>query len=129
MNKKLLVSVFLCLFVFSLGMLAQEKRGKTKSFFMKEAKEGQFYEFLLRADGWGGIWEYEVPREDAGELHEKKSEIFTVLGFTSVEPHRVVCKIEIGGKKSRMPLTEIKPIKKDCSNNMVIEDYLKFLGI
>jgi len=78
MNKKLLVSVFLCLFVFSLGMLAQEKRGKTKSFFMKEAKEGQFYEFLLRADGWGGIWEYEVPREDAGELHEKKSEIFNV---------------------------------------------------
>jgi hypothetical protein len=60
---------------------------------------------------------------------EKKSEIFTVLGFTSVEPHRVVCKIEIGGKKSRIPLTEIKPINKDSPNNMVIEDYLKFLGI
>jgi len=60
---------------------------------------------------------------------EKKSEIFTVLGFTSVEPHRVVCKIEIGDKKSRMPLTEIEPIKKDSPNNIVIEDYLKFLGI
>ena len=60
---------------------------------------------------------------------EKKSEIFTVLGFTSVEPHRVVCKIEIGGKKSRMPLTEIEPIEKDSPNNLVIEDYLKFLGI
>jgi len=60
---------------------------------------------------------------------EKDSEIFMVLGFTSVEPHRVVCKIEIGGKKSRMPLTEIEPIEKDSPNNLVIEDYLKFLVI
>ena len=60
---------------------------------------------------------------------EKNSEIFTVLGFTSVEPHRVVCKIEIGGKKSRMPLTEMEPIKKVSHNYIVIGDYLKFLGI
>ena len=60
---------------------------------------------------------------------ERKSEIFTVLGFTSVEPHRVVCKINLNGSKSRMPLTEIDPIEKDSVNSIVIDDYLEFLGL
>ena len=53
MNKKLLVSVFLCLFVFSLGMFAQKK----------EEKSGA-YELLLRTDivdGFNGgvTWDFE----------------------------------------------------------------------
>lgn len=60
---------------------------------------------------------------------EKDSELFTVLGFSSIEPHRVVCEIDIKGMKSRMPLTEIEPIEKNSSNSIVIGDYLKFLRI
>ena len=60
---------------------------------------------------------------------EKDSELFTVLGFISIEPHRVVCEIDLKGIKSRMPLTEIEPIEKNSSNSIVIGDYLKFLRI
>ncbi|OGJ22061.1 hypothetical protein A3K73_08620 [Candidatus Pacearchaeota archaeon RBG_13_36_9] len=60
---------------------------------------------------------------------EENSRKFTVLRFTSITPHRVVCEIEYGeGIKSRMPLTEIEPIDKDSSNNIVINDYLKFIN-
>lgn len=52
----------------------------------------------------------------------------TVLGFTSVRPHRVVCKTDINGFKSRTPLTEIEPIEEDSVNSIVIGDYLEFLG-
>ncbi len=48
MNKKLLVSVFLCFFILTLGMFAQKKEEGVKT-----------YEFLLRADVWGGLWELE----------------------------------------------------------------------
>jgi len=58
---------------------------------------------------------------------DKNSEIFTVLGFTSVTPHRVVCEINLKGTISRMPLTEIEPIEKNSSNYIVIDDYLKFI--
>ena len=58
---------------------------------------------------------------------DKNSEIFTVLGFTSVTPHRVVCEIDLKGTISRMPLTEIEPIEKNSSNYIVIDDYLKFI--
>ena len=57
----------------------------------------------------------------------KDSETFTVLGFTSVTPHRVVCEIDLKGTPSRMPLSEIEPIDKNSSNHMVIDDYLKFI--
>jgi len=57
----------------------------------------------------------------------KKSDIFTVLGFTSVTPRRVVCEIDLKGITSLMPLTEIEPIEKNSSNHMVIDDYLKFI--
>ena len=60
---------------------------------------------------------------------EKDSELFTVLEFISIEPHRVVCEIDLKGIKSRMPLTEIEPIEKNSSNSIVIGDYLKFLRI
>ena len=62
-------------------------------------------------------------------IDEKDSELFTVLGFMSIEPHRVVCEIDLKGIKSRMPLTEIEPIEKNSSNSIVIGDYLKFLRI
>lgn len=53
---------------------------------------------------------------------------FKVLRFTSIVPHRVVCEIEFEeGIKSRMPLTEIESIDKKSSNNIVIDDYLKFI--
>lgn len=58
----------------------------------------------------------------------KKSAIFTVLKFTSVTPHRVVCEIDIYGVKSRMPLTEIEPLEKRSPNEIVISDYLEFIG-
>ena len=58
---------------------------------------------------------------------DKNSEIFTVLGFTSVTPHRVVCEIDLKGIISRMPLSEIEPIEKNSSNYIVIDDYLKFV--
>ena len=61
--------------------------------------------------------------------NEKRSELFTVLEFTSVEPHRVVCKIDLKGFKSRMPFTEIDPIENESVNSIVIKDYLKFIGI
>ena len=60
---------------------------------------------------------------------EKYSEVFTVLGFTSVEPYRVILKIDINGSKARTPLTEIVPIDKDSTNYVVINDYLRFLNI
>ena len=59
---------------------------------------------------------------------ESNSKIFTVLRFTSITPHRVVCEVDIDGTKSRMPITEIEPIKKDSPNEIVISDYLKFIG-
>jgi hypothetical protein len=52
----------------------------------------------------------------------------TVLGFTSVRPHRVVCRTDINGFEARMPLTEIEPIEEDSVNSIVIGDYLEFLG-
>ena len=55
------------------------------------------------------------------------SEIFTVLSFTSVTPHRVVCEIDLKGTLSRMPLSEIEPLGKNSSNSTVIDDYLHFL--
>ena len=58
---------------------------------------------------------------------DKDSETFTVLGFISVTPHRVVCEIDLKGTLSRMPLSEIEPIDKNSSNHMVIDDYLKFI--
>lgn len=54
---------------------------------------------------------------------------FTVLGFTSLEPNRVVCKIKINGVISRTPLTEIEPIEQTNHNFLIISDYLVFLGI
>lgn len=48
MNKKLLISVFLCFFILTLGIFAKKKGEKVKT-----------YEFLLRADVWGGVWELE----------------------------------------------------------------------
>jgi len=58
---------------------------------------------------------------------DKDSEIFTVLGFTSVTPHRVVCEIDLKSTLSRIPISEIEPIDKNSSNYMVIDDYLKFI--
>ena len=55
-------------------------------------------------------------------------EVLTVLGFTSVRPHRVVCRVDLNGSETRMPLTEIEPIKEDSANSIVIGDYLEFLG-
>lgn len=59
---------------------------------------------------------------------ESNSKIFKVLRFTSITPNRVVCEINIDGTISRMPLTEIEPIEKDSPNEIVISDYLKFIG-
>lgn len=60
---------------------------------------------------------------------DRKSRKFKVLRFTSIVPHRVVCEIEFeGGIKSRMSLTEIEPLDKESSNNIVISDYLKFIN-
>ena len=59
---------------------------------------------------------------------ESDSKIFTVLRFTSITPHRVVCEVDIDGTKSRMPITEIESIEKDSPNEIVISDYLKFIG-
>jgi len=61
--------------------------------------------------------------------NEEHSEIFTVLGFTSVTLHRVICEIDLNGSKSRIPLTEIEPIEKDTVNFIVIDDYIRFLSI
>lgn len=58
----------------------------------------------------------------------KKSVVFTVLKFTSVTPHRIVCEVDINGVKSRMPLTEIEPLEKRSPNEMVISDFLEFIG-
>ena len=58
---------------------------------------------------------------------DKDSETFTVLGFTSLTPHRVVCEIDLKGTLSRMPLSEIEPLEKNSSNSTVINDYLHFL--
>ena len=59
---------------------------------------------------------------------ENNSKIFKVLRFTSITPHRVVCEVDIAGTKSRMPITEIEPIDEDSPNEIVISDYLKFIG-
>lgn len=59
---------------------------------------------------------------------DRSSRRFKVLRFTSIVPHRVVCEIEFEeGIKSRMYLTEIEPLDRKSSNNMVINDYLKFI--
>ena len=58
---------------------------------------------------------------------DKDSIMFTVLGFTSVTPHRVVCEIDLKDTMSRMPLIEIEPVEKHSSNYFVIDDYLKFI--
>ena len=58
--------------------------------------------------------------EDSGEM--------TVLGFTSVRPHRVVCRVDPDSSKTLIPLTEIEPIEEDSVNSIVIGDYLEFLG-
>ena len=60
---------------------------------------------------------------------DKKSKRFTVLRFTSLTPHRIVCEIEFEERiKSRMPLTEIELMDKKSPNNIVISDYLKFIN-
>lgn len=65
---------------------------------------------------------------EAKMREDKKSKKFKVLRFTAIVPHRVVCEIEFEeGIKSRMPLTEIEPLDKKSSNNIVINDYLKFI--
>ena len=51
---------------------------------------------------------------------ESNSKIFTVLRFTSITPHRVVCEVDINDTKSRMPITKIEPIEKDSPNEIVI---------
>ncbi len=61
------------------------------------------------------------------KIRGEKSKIFTVLRFTSVEPHRVVCKIDLGGNKIRVPLTEIEPLDKRSTNSRILGDFLKFL--
>lgn len=58
----------------------------------------------------------------------KKSDVFTVLQFTSVTPRRVVCEIDLNGTTSLMPLTEIEPIEKKSTNTIVIDDYLTYIG-
>lgn len=58
----------------------------------------------------------------------KKSDIFTILGFTSVTPRRVVCEIDLNGTTSLMPLSEIEPIEKKSTNTVVIGDYLTYIG-
>lgn len=58
----------------------------------------------------------------------KKSETFTVLRFTSITPHRIVCEIDLKGTTSRMPLTEIEPTDKHSTNALVIGDYLTYIG-
>ena len=58
---------------------------------------------------------------------EKNSKVFTVLRFTSIEPHRVVCKVDLDGNKIRVPLTEIEPLDKKSGNGTVISDFLRFL--
>jgi len=59
---------------------------------------------------------------------QKKSDIFTVLKFTSVTPRRIVCEIDLKGTTSRMPITEIEPIDKKSANAVVIGDYLTYIG-
>jgi len=59
---------------------------------------------------------------------DKKSEVFTVLGFTSITPQRIVCEIDMKGTTSRMPLTEIEPTDKQSTNALVISDYLTYIG-
>lgn len=60
---------------------------------------------------------------------DRNSKKFRALRFTSIVPHRVVCEIEFEeGIKSRMPLTEIEPLDRESSNNIVINDYLKFIN-
>lgn len=60
---------------------------------------------------------------------DRKSKKFRVLRFTSIVPHRVVCEIEFEGEiKSRIPITEIEPLDRESSNNIVINDYLKFIN-
>lgn len=58
----------------------------------------------------------------------KKSDVFTVFGFTSITPRRIVCEIDLKGATSRMPLTEIEPIEKKSTNAVVIGDYLTYIG-
>lgn len=54
---------------------------------------------------------------------------FIVLGFSSVVPHLIVCDINLNETKSKMPITEIEPVDKHSSNNMIIDDYLHFLSL
>jgi len=61
--------------------------------------------------------------------NQKNSVCFSVLGFTSVVPHRVVCNIDLNGTSSRMPITEIEPVDEQSINTMVIDDYICFLGL
>ena len=58
---------------------------------------------------------------------EKNSKEFTVLRFTSISPHRVVCKVDVDGIKIRVPLTEIEPLDNKSSNTTVISDFLKLI--
>jgi hypothetical protein len=58
----------------------------------------------------------------------KKSDVFTVHRFTSVTPQRIVCKIDLNGTTSLMPLTEIEPTDKKSTNAIVIGDYLTYIG-
>ena len=72
MNKRLLISVFLCFFILTLGGFAQKKGEKVRT-----------YEFLLRADVWGGAWEEELT--DWGNETEIYTEIFH-LGHVPPSP-------------------------------------------
>jgi hypothetical protein len=56
------------------------------------------------------------------------SGVVTGLGFTTVRPHRFVCRVDLDGAETRMPLTEIEPVEGDSVNSIVIGDYLEFLG-
>ena len=58
----------------------------------------------------------------------KNSEIFKVLKFTSLTPHRVICESKFCGKLIRTSLSEIEPISKNSDNSTIIEDYLSYIG-
>ena len=74
MNKRLLISVFLCFFILTLGGVAQKKGEKVRT-----------YEFLLRADVWGGAWEKEIDEDDWENRTEEYTETYH-LGHVPPSP-------------------------------------------
>ncbi|MFT4304693.1 MAG: calcium-binding protein [Candidatus Woesearchaeota archaeon] len=71
--------------------------------------------------------DYMVFPFDAKIRDDKNSEIFRVLRFTSITPNQIVCEINLNGRITRISLTEIEPIDKKSTNNLIIEDYLYFI--